>query len=79
MRRARSSVWRAADAGAGATAPSPREREIAELAAAGRTNKEVAATLFISDKTVENALSRVYEKLGVRGRVELVAALSAGG
>ena len=48
-----------------------REREIAELVGQGRSNKEVAATLFLSEKTIENTLSRVYGKLGLRSRVEL--------
>jgi len=48
-----------------------REREIAALVGQGRSNKEVAATLFLSEKTIENTLSRVYGKLGLRSRVEL--------
>ena len=47
------------------------ERRIAELAASGLTNREIAATLFISPKTVEVNLSRVYRKLGIRSRAEL--------
>jgi DNA-binding CsgD family transcriptional regulator len=54
---------------------SDRERQVAELAAAGRSNREVAATLFLSRKTVEHTLTRVYAKLGVRSRVELRPAL----
>jgi DNA-binding NarL/FixJ family response regulator len=54
---------------------SERERSIAELVAAGRSNKEVAAALFVSPKTVENNLSRIYAKLGVRSRTELALAL----
>jgi DNA-binding CsgD family transcriptional regulator len=50
---------------------SQREREIAELAAGGRTNKEIAGTLFLSEKTVEGHMSRIFAKLGVRSRVEL--------
>jgi DNA-binding CsgD family transcriptional regulator len=52
-----------------------REGEVAELVAAGLTNKEVAARLFVSVRTVEATLSRVYEKLGVRSRTELAARL----
>lgn len=47
------------------------ERRIAELAASGLTNREVAAALFISAKTVEVHLSRIYRKLGIRSRSEL--------
>jgi DNA-binding NarL/FixJ family response regulator len=39
--------------------------------AAGQTNPEIAATLYISVKTVEANLTRIYRKLGYRGRVEL--------
>ena len=51
----------------------PREREIAELVAQGQANKQVAATLFLSEKTIEHHLSRVYAKVGVRSRTELAA------
>ena len=44
-----------------------------ELVAEGRSNKQVAAALFLSEKTIEHNLSRVYAKLGVRSRVELAA------
>lgn len=47
------------------------ERRVAELAASGMTNREVAATLHISPKTVEVNLSRVYHKLSIRSRAEL--------
>ena len=53
-----------------------REREIADLVAEGRSNKAVAATLFLSEKTIEHHLSRVYAKLGVRSRVQLTAVLA---
>jgi len=52
-----------------------REREIAELVAEGLTNKEIAARLFVSVRTVEATLSRLYGKLGVRSRTELAAHL----
>jgi DNA-binding CsgD family transcriptional regulator len=47
------------------------ETRIAELVAAGRSNREVAAALFVSVKTVELTLTRVYQKLGVHSRTEL--------
>jgi DNA-binding CsgD family transcriptional regulator len=47
------------------------ERRIAVLAAEGRTNREVAAALFVTEHTVEGALTRAYRKLGVRSRTEL--------
>lgn len=53
----------------------PVERRVAELVAQGRTNKEVAGALFLSTRTVEGHLSRVYGKLGVHSRVELARKL----
>jgi DNA-binding CsgD family transcriptional regulator len=49
------------------------EAAIAALVAAGRTNREVAAELSLSVKTIETTLTRVYDKLGVRSRAELAA------
>ncbi|MBE1552659.1 DNA-binding CsgD family transcriptional regulator [Mycobacterium sp. OAS707] len=49
----------------------PAEQRVAELAASGMTNRDVAAMLFISAKTVEATLARVYRKLGIRSRAEL--------
>ena len=51
------------------------EHRVAELAAQGRTNKEIAAELFMGVSTVESHLSHVYRKLGVR-RAELGPARS---
>ena len=48
-----------------------REREIADLVAAGRTNKEIAAQLVLSTRTIEAHLRNIFAKLGVRSRVEL--------
>jgi DNA-binding CsgD family transcriptional regulator len=53
------------------------EREAAFLAAAGRSNKEIAEQLVLSVRTVEGRLQRVYEKLGVAGRSELTSTLEA--
>ena len=49
----------------------PAEGRIAALVAEGRTNREVAAELFLTEQTVATALTRVYRKLGVRSRAEL--------
>jgi DNA-binding NarL/FixJ family response regulator len=49
------------------------ERRVAELAAAGQTNREVAQQLFLAVKTVEANLARVYRKLGITSRAELGA------
>jgi DNA-binding NarL/FixJ family response regulator len=55
----------------------PAERRVAELARDGRSNKEIARTLFVSVKTVELHLSHIYAKLGVRSRTQLARRLSA--
>src|SRR6185369_10618553 len=47
------------------------ERRVATLVAEGQTNREVAAALFLGERTVETHLSHVYAKLGVRSRAEL--------
>jgi DNA-binding CsgD family transcriptional regulator len=54
----------------------PTETQIAALVAQGRTNQQVAAALFVSPKTVEWNLSKVYKKLHVRSRAELAAKLA---
>jgi DNA-binding CsgD family transcriptional regulator len=54
------------------------ERRIAELVAAGKSNKQVAAELFLSVHTVEDNLKRTYRKLGVRSRTELARRMPAG-
>ncbi len=54
---------------------SPREREVLECLCRGRSNKEIAAQLGLSDGTVKNHLTRVFEKLGVEDRTQ--AALRA--
>jgi DNA-binding NarL/FixJ family response regulator len=51
------------------------ERRLAELVAEGRSNKEVAAALFVTPKTVSTQLSRIYAKLGIHSRAELVRRL----
>jgi DNA-binding CsgD family transcriptional regulator len=57
----------------------PAERQVALLAAAGRSNKEIAEAVFVAVRTVENHLQRVYEKLGIGGRKELADALELSG
>jgi DNA-binding CsgD family transcriptional regulator len=49
----------------------PAERRVAALVVEGRTNQEVAAALFLAERTVETHLSHIYAKLGIRSRTEL--------
>lgn len=49
----------------------PSEERVAQLAVAGMTNSDIAATLLISPKTVEHNLTRIYRKLGIRSRAQL--------
>jgi len=58
---------------------SPREREVAELVAAGQANKQIAATLHLSVNTVESHLKRIFAKLEVRNRAAVTAVLVAAG
>jgi len=67
------------DSGAGLMALSPREREVANEVAAGKTNRDVAATLFLSEKTVESHLARIYSKLDVHSRAALTAIIARQG
>jgi DNA-binding CsgD family transcriptional regulator len=74
--RARSEVSRL-----GLRAPAPltltaTEERVAALAASGHTNRQVAQALFLSPKTVEANLARVYHKLGISSRAELGAAMA---
>ncbi len=93
FRRCRALPWlRQAERAAVAPAPLPQqtaaapdalavlaatERQVAELVMEGATNREIAGRLFISVKTVEATLTRVYRKLGIRSRVDIVR-LAAG-
>ena len=57
----------------------PREREVLDLLAAGRTNAQIASTLYLSQKTVRNNVSNIFAKLQVAGRAEaIIAARDAG-
>ena len=58
---------------------SPQELQVARIAGRGQNNAEVAAALFVSRKTVEAHLTRVYRKLGIRSRTELARILLANG
>jgi DNA-binding NarL/FixJ family response regulator len=62
-----------AEAGAALT---PHEQRIAQLVAQGLTNRETAAALFVSTKTVEHHLRNVFRKLGLRRRAELARAMA---
>jgi DNA-binding NarL/FixJ family response regulator len=55
------------------------EERVAVLAASGHTNPQVAAALFLSPRTVEDNLARVYRKLGVSSRAQLGAAMTRRG
>lgn len=61
------------------SALSPSERQVLELARSASTAVEIARDLSLSEATVRTHLSHIYEKLGVRGRVELLARLQAEG
>ena len=56
---------------------SAREAQVARAVSAGRSNKEVAEKMFISERTVKAHLGAIFEKLGVRDRLQLVLRLSA--
>jgi len=56
----------------------PSERRVAEMAARGTTNREIAATLYVTIKTVESHPRVAYEKLGIRSRKQLPQALESG-
>ena len=68
--RAERELDRSAAVAAGAEL-TPSERAVAELAATGSTNREIASSLYLSEKTVEAVLTRVYRKLAVRSRTQL--------
>ena len=69
----------ASAAGAASAELTPVEERVADLVASGQTNREVAATLFLSVRTVDSHLGRIYRKLGVRSRTELSPAPTAAG
>jgi DNA-binding CsgD family transcriptional regulator len=61
---------------AGADSLTPSERRVVELAAAGGTNREIAQTLFVTEKTVETHLGRAFRKLDVSSRRQLPEVLA---
>ena len=63
----------------GPDALTPRERRVAELAAAGNSNREIAAQLFVTVRTVEYHLQGAYRKLGIHSRAELAEGLRSDG
>ena len=54
------------------------ERRVAELAASGLTNRQIAQTLYVTPRTVESHLTHVFQKLDVRSREELADRLGGG-
>jgi DNA-binding CsgD family transcriptional regulator len=70
-------MQRAAVRAAGPDQLTPTEERVARLVGAGRTNREIAAALFITVKAVEANLTRIYAKLEVRSRTELALRLGA--
>ena len=60
----------------GVEALTPSERRIARMAASGRTNREIAQSLFITRKTVEMHLHNAYRKLDIDSRADLPRALT---
>ena len=74
--RARAELSRISGRAATPGALTPAEERVAALVAEGKTNKEVAAALFLSDRTVEGHLSRVFAKLNIKHRAEVAPALA---
>lgn len=76
-RRARAELTRLAATPVPGIGLTPAEERIARRAAAGLSNKEIAAELFLAPKTIEMNLSSVYRKLGIRSRAQLHSRLGA--
>jgi DNA-binding CsgD family transcriptional regulator len=75
--RARAELARISGRAATPGALTPAEERVAALVAEGKTNREVAAALFLSDRTVEGHLTHVFGKLGIKHRSEVGPALAA--
>jgi DNA-binding CsgD family transcriptional regulator len=78
-RRARDDLARVGGAMLPSSELTPTEQRIAQLVGEGKKNREVAEALFISVKTVEANLSRIFHKLGVRSRTELTRQIATHG
>jgi DNA-binding CsgD family transcriptional regulator len=72
-------AWRARGAGDRAPLPglTPAEQAVARLVAGGRSNRQAAAELYVSVKTVEFHLGHIFDKLGIRSRKDLMARIGA--
>jgi DNA-binding CsgD family transcriptional regulator len=77
--RARAELKRISGRAASPGVLTPAEERVAALVAVGKTNKEVAAALYLSDRTVEGHLARIFGKLGIRQRTEVAGALQRRG
>ena len=75
--KAASELARVGGAAANAGELTPTERRVTQLVADGKTNREVADALFLSVKTVEANLTRIFRKMGIRSRAELIRAMTA--
>jgi DNA-binding NarL/FixJ family response regulator len=62
---------------AGTTALSRREREVAVLVAAGNSNPTIAQTLYLSPRTVDSHMRRIFQKLAVSSRAQVAATIAA--
>jgi DNA-binding CsgD family transcriptional regulator len=74
--RARGELKRISGRAATPGALTPAEERVAALVAEGKTNKEVATALYLSERTVEGHLSRIFGKLGIRHRTEIASVLA---
>ncbi len=76
--RARSELARIGGRAPSSGELTPMERRVADLVAAGKSNREIAGELVVALRTVETHLSRIYRKLGVRSRTQLAARVTEG-
>lgn len=74
--RARAELKRISGRAATPGALTPAEERVAALVAEGKTNREVAAALFVSERTVEGHLAHIFGKLGIRSRAEIASVLA---